>query len=266
MKINQRTIQRFCLILITIVFFSCNKEGEEIYYPTFGKLTFNVTMPGGSDPLFVQLEERTIDTIKVSGAYSETMEEGDRNIKIVDGEGKILLEKSFTISNKNPLSLKSLFTGSAFLLDDNDTELKPAQDSMLVRFVTLDQTLPDIMNIDLVILYYDENFSLITIPINKHITNIRKDQFSEFIQLPNPAAFTPPGAYYPQYGIEGCDATPGGSNQKVMSIADNTYSYIFYKEMDFEWNWINNNILSMGIDAPSGGIYQPAVIFQRVAE
>jgi hypothetical protein len=52
---------------------------------------------------------------------------------------------------------------------------------MLVRFVTFDPTLPDVMDVEIAL--YD--FSATLLPLaNKSIKSLRKDKFSAFIQLP----------------------------------------------------------------------------------
>jgi hypothetical protein len=141
----------------------------------------------------------------------------------------------------------------------DDVTVKPERDSMLVRLITLDPALPDVL--DITISLYDYNSFIIPMP-GKTIRGVRKDRFSEFVAFPDPMAEAPPEVSFLLYVIEGYDAT---TKEKVLSIEGGTNSFISFSNYIY---FTPNGVLSMGIGAFDPGLnYHPPIsIFEHVVE
>lgn len=261
MKKNNTILTLF--IVLSALFTACKKDGTLIQTPEFGKLLLNLTVADNTGPLLVRVDGVTVDTVE-NGIIGINMETGKRRISIVDEQAKVMLDTTLAIEVRKSSTLSGLLIGDKILLDNLDPQLKPQTDSLLVRFVTTDPTLPDLMDIEISL--YD--FGGTYIPLkNKIIKGIRKDQFSDYIQLPHPNVIDPSfDSTFMFYVIEGYDATSGGNNRKVMSIEEFNVSYLDYSG-DFTFMWVPNNIVSFGISAvPSDGsttLRNPQLIFQR---
>lgn len=243
--------------------FSCKKNGEIIEVPSFGQLSVRLTSPSGSDPVLLQVDGMVKDTLR-GETRNLQLESGKRQISIVDLQKKKILDTAIIIEPRKPILLSCFFNGSTVFVDNLDPALKPQKDSLLVRFVTTDKTLPELMDIEISL--YD--FGGTVVPLkNKTLKGIRKDKFSAYIQLPHPNVIDP--SYEPNfmyYIIEGFDATTGGNHKKVMSIEESNFSYLDYSG-DFTFTWVPNNIISFGIGpVPADGsstFRGPQLIFQR---
>lgn len=245
------------LTVCALLFFSCQK-GEPIEGTGYGTLQLSGTILSDA-PLLVQIDGRTMDTLSAGRPY--TLGEGllasagDRNVQLVNqGDNKPLIDTTITIeAGKRIVLPKFFYNGSAVVFDD--TTATPEKDSMLVRIITLDPSLPDVM--DLTISLYD--FGGLNIPVtSKTFKGVRKDRFSNFITLPDPLSIAPPETYFVLYAIEGYD--PNNNNQKVLSIEDGTYSFVVLSDFTF---FAPNTVLSLGIGANNGGGHEPVVIFQQ---
>jgi len=251
------------ILLVQLLMFSCKKDGEIINAPSFGKLSVRLTSASGTAPVLLQIDGVVKDTIGAD-PISLQLEAGKRLISIVDLQNKKVLDTTVNIDLKNPVSLSCFFNGSTVLVDNLDLTLKPQKDSLLIRFVTTDQTLPDLMDIQISLF----DFGGTVIPLgNKTLKGIRKDKFSAYIQLPHPNVIDPVFESNTMfYVIEGFDATAGGNHKKVMSIEEFNCSYLDYSG-DLSFMWVPNNIISFGIGpVPSDGsttLRSPQLIFQR---
>ena len=262
---NRKDLPAFCMILLVIQtgLISCQKGGREIPSPSFGQLSIHITSPVGASTLLIRIDGAVRDTLK-EGTHNLFIETGERRLTITDLKNAAVLDTTIIIQLRSPVALTGLYTGYAVLLDNPDPGLKPQPDSLLIRFVTTDRQLPD--RIDIVLSLYD--FAGTHIPLdNKVVKGIRKDKFSEYIQLADPEAIHPDyRSFY--YVIEAYDTRPGREYKKVMSIEESTVSFLDYSG-DFSYTWIPNNIISFGIGpAPadgSTGIRNPQLIFQRTA-
>jgi hypothetical protein len=250
-----------CIFLIIITFFSCQK-GKDFSESEFGVLNIESTFSAGaSEFLFVQIDNVTVDTLTASSTDvgDKPIQAGKRRITLFNPEiNKIIADTMVDIKPSKTFKLPTfLYTGTAALFDDPTA--KPSADSMLVRFVTLDPKLPDIINIELS--FYDFAGTRISLP-NKKLNGIRKDKFSEFIQFPDPAPLVPGTVAY--YTIEAFD--PADNNKKVMSIDDGSLSYIY----DYDTNapFLQNGVISMGIGLQPDGdpTHVPITIFRRIAQ
>lgn len=243
--------------------FSCKKNGEIIEVPSFGRLSVRLTSPSGSDPVLLQVDGAVKDTLR-GEIRSLQLESGKRQISIVDLQKKKILDTAIVIEPRKPVLLSCFFNGSTMFVDNLDPNLKPQKDSLLIRFVTTDKILPDLMDIEISL--YDFGGTLIPLK-NKTLKGIRKDKFSTYIQLPHPNVIDPSfDSSMIFYVIEGYDATPTGNHKKVMSIEEFNCSYLEYS-VDQLSIWIPNNIISFGIGpAPADGsttLRSPQLIFQR---
>jgi hypothetical protein len=233
---------------------ACKKSGEIVRYPSYGNLSISGIF---TSSLAVYVDEKSVDTLK--DGLILRLEEGTRHISFVDKTNKTLLDTVLTLEKGKTVYLSDFFyAGYGLLLPDMDLTRKPSPGNMLVRFIITDKTLPDELNLSLSV--YDFGTGAIT-PVTS-LNGVRKDQFSDYIELENPADL--PGASDPYYVIEGTDL----NGNKVLSIDDNNFSFIFYDRNISPY--IPNNILSIGIGVvPEDGsstYHMPDVIFQRVAQ
>jgi|GEM_PF-1824729 hypothetical protein len=251
------------LLAIPILIFSCKKNGEIIEVPSFGQFSISLTSPSGSSPVLLQVDGVLKDTLE-GKTVNIKLEAGKRQISIVDLQKKKILDTTVMIEPRKPISLTCFFNGTTILVDNLDPTVKPQTDSLLIRFVTTDKILPDLMDIEISL--YDFGGTLIPLK-NKTLKGIRKDKFSTYIQLPHPNVIDPSfDSSMIFYVIEGYDATPTGNHKKVMSIEEFNCSYLEYS-VDQLSIWIPNNIISFGIGpAPADGsttLRSPQLIFQR---
>ncbi|KAA2243821.1 hypothetical protein F0L74_15210 [Chitinophaga agrisoli] len=247
------------LLVVSGLFFSCNK-GEDIRGVGFGSLEVSSVFSGEASPLLVQVDGETRDTLSVDKPYTTQkilIKEGEHQLVLFNmTTQKALTDTTITVEATKTISLpKFYYTGDAALFDD--LTAKPSSpDNMLVRVVTLDPSLPDVM--DLKISVYD--YASVNIPLaDKMIKGVRKDRFSGFIELPDPATLAPPDVAFILYAIEGYD--PNDNNKKVMSIENGTNSYFLLSNNQY---YIPNAVVSMGIGAYRDGVQEPFEIFERI--
>ncbi|MBS7566955.1 hypothetical protein KHS38_21295 [Mucilaginibacter sp. Bleaf8] len=257
-------ISYIALFILASTILSACQKGKDLESPGFGKLNITSSFAADANPLLVQIDGETKDTLTFAkqGISGLPVKGGKRRILLINQANKqIITDTTVTIEIQNTFTLPTfLYTGTAALFDD--VTAKPAQDSMLVRFVITDPALPNNMNIELIL----TDFGGTRLPLsNKKISSIRKDKFSSFIQLPNPASLLPEGTdptfFY--YVIEGFD--PANGNAKVMSIDEGSYSYV----LDFETfsTYTPNAVISLGIGAPQGDpSHYPSNIFRRIVK
>lgn len=262
MRKNRRTVLLIFTSVLTLMI-SCKKEGELIMAPSFGKLAVKFNTPA-NNRLLLRVDDQFRDTLKDDG-NGYILETGEKRVALSNLQGKTLMDTTIHIERGETFALEGIYNGSIILLDNKDPDLKPQADSLLVRFITTDQLLPDVMDIEISL--YD--FAGTIVPLsNKKITGIRKDKFSAYIQLPNPNVIDPSfESTVMFYVIEGYDATPGGNRKKVMSIDEFNVSYLAYQG-PYDFFWVPNNIISFGIGpAPEDGsttLRDAQIIFQRV--
>ncbi|EOR96287.1 hypothetical protein ADIARSV_0522 [Arcticibacter svalbardensis MN12-7] len=138
----------FLFFIFSALLFSCQKEGREILSPSFGQLSIQITLPGPTQSLLIEVDGVVQDTIK-GQTLNLFLETGKRILSITDQHHVSLLDTAINIKVLNPVNLVGLYTGYAVLFDDLNPELKPDRDSLLIRFVTTDQQLPDMIDINL---------------------------------------------------------------------------------------------------------------------
>ncbi|WPU97062.1 hypothetical protein SNE25_16185 [Mucilaginibacter sabulilitoris] len=240
---------------------SCQK-GKDILGVSFGQLRISSVFSGNAAPLLVQVDGKVKDTLRVDKPNTNSaiiLEAGKHKLVLINRTTKKALSTTtVTIAAAKTLSLpKFYYTGTAALFDD--LTVKPTRDSMLVRIVTLDPALPDVMDLELSL--YD--YGSIYVPLaTKKIKGVRKDRFSEFITLPNPAKLLPDvDASFILYAIEGYDSN--NKNKKVMSIENGTNSYILLNNFQY---FVPNAVVSMGIGPYNQGVQEPFTIFERIAK
>lgn len=258
MKKYRLSITGSALLTISALLFSCQK-GEPIEGAGYGTLQLSGTITSEA-PLLVRIDGQTVDTL--SAERPNTLGEGlrisagSRKVQLVsNGNDKPLIDTTITIEAGKRIELSRFFyNGAAVLFDDMTAEAE--KDSMLVRIIILDPSLPDVM--DLTISLYDYGSLNIPMPA-KTIKGVRKDRFSEFITFPDPIAIAPPETFFALYAIEGYD--PNNNNEKVMSIENGTSSYIVLTDFQF---FVPNAVLSMGIGPNTQGAHEPIGIFQHV--
>jgi hypothetical protein len=241
----------YILIIFVFLFTACQKNGEVIHYPSYGKLYINGIL---SAPLTVQIDGKIIDTLGVGSELLLPVEEGQRKVSLLDSLNNPVIDTLLTIEKREIKNLRDFFyTGNGILFPDLDTTRAPTVGKMLIRFVITDKKLPDEMRFVLFTLDYNTGAYL---PVNKTIHNVRKDGFTDYIELDNP------GDSY--YVIEGYDL----QGNKIMSIDNSSYGLIVADNNYL--SFIPNNVLSMGIgNLPADGslpYHEPVVIFQRVAQ
>ncbi|MCD8739850.1 hypothetical protein LT679_04485 [Mucilaginibacter roseus] len=257
--------QIFSLIIITVFLFNACQKGKELENPAFGSLKIISSFTGDADPLLIQVDGRTLDTLtsvkqSINGLR---LKEGERHLVFINQRNsKVITDTIINIERQKNFELPTfLYTGTGTLFDD--LVEKPQPDSMLVRIVSIDPALPEIMNIQISL--YDFAGNQYQLP-NKSINGVRKDKFSNFIQLPNPIQLLPPGtdpsSFY--YFIEGFD--PANGNKKVMSIEEGNGCYVI--DLDSFAAYTPNLVLSLGIGAPTefSTLRDPSNIFRRVAQ
>ncbi len=249
-------------LILPLLFLSCKKDGEIISAPSFGKLAVKFTSANASEVFLLEVDGVVQDTVSKIGELS--LESGKRRITIFDVEQKQILDTTVEIDVRRKVSLSCFFNGTTVFTDNLDPALKPQTDSLLVRFVSTDKALPELMDIQISL--YDFGGTIIPL-MNKTIKGIGKNKFSEYIQLPNPNVIDPNfDATFMFYVIEGFDATPGANYQKVMSIDDFSFTWLTYKD-DGTFSWVPNNIISLGIGAApedgSSSLRTSQLIFQR---
>ena len=254
------------LSAVIVLSASCSK-GEDIPGVGYGSVSFSPTSTfSASDSLIITIDDESRDTLtpaKPGTASAILLKAGEHHLAllnkntkqaIVDTIVRILPGKEFIMAN-------FLYTGTAALFNDNDLSRKPEKDSLLVRFVTLDPTLPDVMNIDILVYY---TLGGTQTALVKKMSGITKKQFSDYIQLPDPNSLVPAGAKNTRYVLEGYNA----ANEKVMSVSQNNMGYIQTNMNGSTITWTNNLVLSMGI-APglttTNKVRQPKTIFYRIA-
>ncbi len=252
------------LLILAACLNSCSK-GEDIPGTGFGRLYVNAVFSGDAPPLLVLVDNATRDTLKVDrpgiSGDGVILSAGAHHLQLTNADTKkVLSDTTIMIAVTDTITLPTFFyTGTAALYDNLD--ITPEKDSMLVRFVTLDPTLPDVIDIEISL--WDFGGTPIPVPA-KRIAGVRKDRFSEFIQFPNPAVLLPPDtdpAFF-YYIIEGFD--PKDNNKKVLSIEDGSLSYIYNYE-NFS-TYTPNAVISLGIGPQPVGdpTHVPVDIFKRI--
>lgn len=248
------------LVLTASLFSSCEK-GEDIPGVGYGKLQLNSSFSGDASALLIQVDGETKDTLTSTKPATTgdgiVLKTGKHRVLLVNQETKkVLSDTTVSIETARVFNLpKFFYSGTAALFDDLNA--KPQKDSILIRLVTTDPALPEVMDITISLYDYDQ----INVPlVNKKIRGVRKDRFSEFVQLPDPYSLAP-NASFILYAIEATD--PNDNNKKVMDIAEATNSYLEFEGPSY---YTPNGVLSMGIGPFEGGVHLPVRIFNRIAE
>ncbi|RXK83334.1 hypothetical protein [Filimonas effusa] len=255
------------LSAVIVLSSSCSK-GEDLLGVGYGSVSFSPTStfsaPGS---LLVKIDGETRDTltpVKPGTANAILLKAGEHKISLVNENSKQAITDTVVHiqPGKEFIMANFLYTGTAALFNDNDLSHKPDKDSLLVRFVTLDATLPDVMNIDILVYY---TLGGTQTALVKKMPGVSKQQFSNYIQLPDPNSLVPAGAKNTRYVLEGYNAT---SNEKVMSVSQNNMGYIQTNMTGTSIIWTNNLVLSMGIGpgaSATNKVRQPKTIFYRIA-
>jgi hypothetical protein len=250
--------------LLSVSMLTACQKGKDLVTPAYGKLSVTSSFSPDASPLLIQIDGETKDTLTAAKPFIDNLplKEGERHIVFINQTNKqVITDTTVVISSQKTFTLPTfLYTGTAALFDD--VTAKPAVDSMLVRFVITDPALPNVMDLELTL----TDFGGTKLPLtSKKMRGVRKDKFSNFIQLPDPSSLLPPGtdpAFY-YYVIEGFD--PANGNQKVMGIDEGTYSYV----LDFETftTFTTNAVISLGIGAAqTDPSHMPSNIFRRIAQ
>jgi hypothetical protein len=241
------------LLSIILIIAACNKNGEIVKYPSFGSLNISGTL---SSPLIIKIDGKIIDTLNAaSNGLVTPVEEGNHKISLLNSAKKSVIDTVLTFQKRKTRYLTNFFyTGYGVLFPDPDKTRKPTRGNMLVRFVITDKTLPNELNLKLFVLDFGTGIST---PLNIKINGVRKDKFSNYIELHNPGS----SDFY--YLLEGYDL----SGKKIMSIDNNTYGFIVSDNNSYA-PFTENSIISLGIGPgnESDPSHIPQVIFQRIAK
>lgn len=247
------------LFLVMLWMVTACQEGENIASEQYGHLIVQASFGANAANLIISVDGEPADTLVASNPYAELiLPVGKRVIELINIETEVVLSNDtidLAVGQRFNLP-KFLYTGDAALFED--LESRPAPDSMLVRFVNIDPELPEVIDVEIVL----HDFAELRMPI-KRLAGIRKDRFSNYIQLPSPYLFIseaqyPPGSVY--YVIEAYD--PNNDNNKVMSIEAYNYCYVYSGfGAGFE-AYIPNAVISMGIATN----FNMTIIFERLAQ
>ncbi len=251
-----KKIKLLLLLLSIVLVTACKKNGEIIKYPSFGTLNINGTL---ASPLIVKIDGKIIDTLNLDGGFSKPVAEGSHKISLADSTNKPLIDTTLKFERAKTTYLNNFFyTGNSILFPDADTTKNPPRGSAWVRFVIIDKTLPDELNLEVSL--YDFNTG-VKIPAGE-IKNVKKDRFSAYIELNK---LTSPEIDV-LYVIEGTDL----SGKKVLSVDDYSCGFISFSDNYDEYNFVPNSIISIGIGPPpadgSSNFHLPQLIFKRVAK
>jgi hypothetical protein len=270
MKIN-----RLLCFAMTISFFclACKKEGEIVGYPDFGRLAVSGSAPIGSKPLLINVDGKLQDsmTVGATGSVNKNMiiQSGERKVAILDHDHKLLIDTllKFVVGKVNTLPV-FLYTGSALLFDDLDSR-PVTSGNVLFRFVNNSPTLPDLMNIEVVLIYTQAGARKI-VPINKKLNGITRDKFSGYLELEPLASLTPVGATGATYVIIGTNAITGEVVMNVDPVpasTNNTYATLRYTLSATSTTFVPNAVVSLAIGdpaSPSTKIRASKAIFARI--
>ena len=198
---------QFCLLT---VFFSACEKGDNIPGKAYGQITVSSTFSDAAEPLLVVIDGVVKDTLSLEKStltrpiISEIGEKKYQLIKLSDQS--ILYESTLTVqAGKITSPPPFLYDGVTALFDD--LTAKPAKDSLLIRFVNLAATLPDVVDLNINV----SETGTGTMRAVKTLKGVGKKDFSQFIQLPDPASLIAPEAvqYGAQYMIDISDASTG---------------------------------------------------------
>ena len=271
MKIN-----RLLLFTTTImcIFSACKKEGEIVAYPDFGRLAVSGSAPVGSKPLLIQIDGQLQDSMVVgsTGGVNKNMiiQSGKRKLSILSHENKLLIDTvlNFTVGQVNTLPV-FLYTGSSLLFDDPSSKPSTAG-NVLFRFVNNSSTLPDLMNIEIVLIYTQSGARKI-VSIDKKLTGITRDKFSGYLELAPLTSLTPAGATGATYLIIGTNSATGEVVMNVDPVpasTNNTYTTLRYTLATTSTTFVPNAVVSLGIGDPASAstkIRASKAIFARIA-
>lgn len=242
------------IFLIVSLLASCQK-GEDLPGSGYGQIMVKSTFSEGADTLLIWVDDVIKDTLSLE--KPETL----RPIILASGERKyrltklkdrsVLYEASLDIqAGRTTTPPPFLYDGTSALFDDLET--KPAKDSLLVRFVNLNSSLPDLVNIK-IILVNDETGESFFI---KSLENIQKTGFGKFAQLPNPSLITQGASRFT------VDIYDSASDEVVRTGIPLTFTE---PGTDFTRDFIPNFVSSLAIKAGSRGRIVISPVFGRLA-
>ncbi|TKC08069.1 hypothetical protein FA048_12980 [Pedobacter polaris] len=271
MKINRLL---YLAAVMLLLFSACKKEGEIVTYPDFGKLSVSGSAPIGSKPLLIQIDGKLQDSmlVGITGTVSKNMiiQTGERKLTILDHDNKLLIDTtlSFTVGKTNTLPI-FLYTGTSLLFDDLNS--KPATPgNVLFRFVNNSASLPDLMNIEVVLIYTQAGARKI-VSMDKKLNGITRNKFSGYLELVPPTSLTPTGATGATYIIIGTNAATGEVVMNVDPVpasTNNSYGTLRYTLTASSTTYVANAVVSLGIGDPatsSTKIRASKAIFARIA-
>lgn len=273
---NSTKLNLTALAILVLLFTACQK-GEIIKGTPYGVININgATITGDSSiaPIVVEYSGKPSDTMNARKALSAcVVQAGEVKLALRHGgTGEVFFDTSFTLQPAQTININYPFFYAGGRVQKDDFTKRPANDSVLVRFIIQDTTLPDVINLSFS-LYYTQGGTQIR-PTPKKLDGVNKKDFSEFIQFSSPVALAPTGATNSRYIIEATNAATG---EKVMAYnsvaAQNSMGYVITNptaSSASQWTqWTNNeHVITMGIGPRSGassGIKQPKVIFSHVA-
>lgn len=233
--------------------FGCQK-GENILGSGYGKLDIKATISNGSSPILVQLDEKTIDTISEnkSEIFGIVIKEGQVNFKLLKEDDKqILIEVPINIqAGKTTVAPPMLFDGKTALFDDLTT--KPEKDSLILRFINLNQKISEVIDIKIYVINEETGEQILV----KDIKEIKRDKFSNFVQLPSPKFYFPTSDQT-NYNIAILDSSNG-------NIIRQNAILTFRGSTTYFPNFIASFAIVTG--GRGGNIPTPSLVFERINE
>lgn len=240
----------FILFCFITVFFPACKKGEDLPGKAYGQISATSTFTADAGPLLVMVDGIVKDTLSfekqsLTSIISEVGEKKYSLVKLADRS--VLYENTLSIqAGKTTSAPPFLYDGVIALFDDLTS--RPEKDSLLIRFVNLVPALPDV--VDLKINLTDDDTGM-KYDI-KTLKGVGKDEFSEFVQLPNPVKIT---AGTSRYSIDIFDAVTGENK--------GTDRFLDFTTESGTASFVANVVASFALKPAARGRVSVESVFQR---
>lgn len=242
---------QFCFI--TVFFFAC-KKGEDLPGKAYGRITATSTFTADAGPLLVLVDGIVKDTLsfeKQSLTKPIISEVGEKKYSLIKlSDRSVLYENTLNIqTGKTTSAAPFLYDGLIALFDD--LTAKPEKDSLLIRFVNLVPTLPDLVDLKINLTDDDTGIKYYI----KTVKGVGKKDFSTFVQLPNPIKITSGAS---RYSVDIYDAVTGENK--------GTDRFFNFTTQSGTASFIANVVSSFALKPGSRGRISVESVFQRKVE
>lgn len=246
-------MRRYLFLLFALAFMACKKDGTLIKANGFGTIGINATLDSGM--LLVEVDGLVEDTLKApaDGAFKRTMN-GSRQLKLYrPGQAAHpIVDTTLTVQGDTAF-LKLLLVGNtAIPAPEPPADLKPAPGHSLVQFLNMDNALPDLIDIKVYELYFDDNGTFFEDPVTT-LKGITKTNFSAYIDLPTPTH----GDYSLFYYFDVYNSATG--EQLLDAINDGPFVQLERDGFSFR----PGKIVSTGIGKDVTGYTMATLIFEK---